>query len=136
MRRETPLVEWLRWVVVALVVVDAGYMVVDGGRALVAGDYFTPSSGEHAGELGPWARVVSALGVEPRSTGMKAFFVAYGLVWLGVAAAFAFGRPSWSWWAMLGLAVGSVWYATVGTVVSIAVVALLLVPAVRELYLG
>ena len=125
--------ERLKWVIVVLAVVDAGYMVVDGTRALTAGDYFTPSSGEHAGELGPWARIVSALGIDPRSTGMKAFFVVYGLVWLGVVTAFAFER-SWAWAAMLVCAAASAWYLTVGTVVSVAVVALLLVPAVRDLY--
>lgn len=128
--------EWLRWVVVALAVVDAGYMALDGVRALVAGDYFTPSSGEHAGELGPWAAVVSKLGIEPRSTGMKVFFVIYGVAWLAVAAAFAAGESSWSWWAMLGLALGSAWYLTVGTALSAVVAVLLLVPAVRDSYLG
>ena len=128
--------ERLKWVVVVLALVDAGYMAVDGVRALVAGDYFTPSSGEHAGELGPWARLVSSVGLDPRSTGMKAFFVVYGAAWLGVIASFALGRSSWSWWAMLALAAGSIWYLTVGTVVSAAVVALLLVPAVRDLYMG
>ncbi len=119
---------------VAFVVMDAGYMVVDGARALVAGDYFTPSSGEHAGELGPWARLVSGLGIDPRSTGMKAFFVVYGLIWLAVAVAFALGSASWAWWAMLALATGSLWYLTVGTVLSAAVAAVLLVPAVRDFY--
>ncbi len=128
--------ERLKWVVVVLALVDAGYMTVDGLRALVVGDYFTPSSGAHAGELGPWAQVVETVGIDPRSTGMKTFFVAYGLVWLGAAVAFALGRASWSWWTMLALAAGSIWYLTVGTVISTAVVALLLVPAVRGLYTG
>lgn len=124
---------WLRWVVVALVVVDAGYMVVDGTRALTSGDYFTPRSGEHAGELGPWARAVRAVGIDPRSTPMKAFFVVYGLVWLGAAAAFAAGA-SWSWTAMVLLAVASVWYAIPGTLISVATMALLFLPAVRDVY--
>ena len=33
--------------------VEAGWMVFDGTRALVVGDYVTPSSEEHAGEPGP-----------------------------------------------------------------------------------
>jgi hypothetical protein len=124
---------WLRWLVVALVALDAGYMVVDGTRALTRGDYITPGSGEHAGELGPWARVVESVGIDPRSTPMKAFFVVYGLVWLGVAAAFATGSP-WSWLAMVLLAVGSVWYAVPGTVISVLTLALLFAPAVRDHY--
>jgi hypothetical protein len=123
----------LRWVVVALALVDAGYMVVDGTRALTAGDYLTPTSGEHAGELGPWTHVVEALGVEPRSTAMKIFFVAYGAVWIGVIAAFALEQP-WSWLGMLLLAIGSVWYLTIGTAVSVVVTILLFLPAVRDIY--
>jgi hypothetical protein len=35
---------------------------------------------------------------------------------------------------MLVLAVGSIWYLTIGTVVSVAISILLFVPAVRDLY--
>ena len=124
---------WARWAIVALALLDAGYMTVDGARALATGDYFTPSSGEHAGELGPWARIVAAIGIEPRSTAMKSFFVAYGLVWLAVIVAFAAGQP-WSWLAMLLLAAGSVWYLTIGTAVSVVVSLLLFLPAVHDHY--
>ncbi len=126
---------WLKWVVVTLALLNAGYMVVDGTRALTKGDYFTPSSGEHKGELGPWARVVTAIGIEPRSTAMKAFFVVYGLAWIVVIVGFARGQ-TWSWFVMLVLALGSLWYLTVGTIVSVLVTALLVAPAVRDLYRG
>ena len=56
----------------------AAYMAFDGVRALVVGSYITPRSGEHAGQLGPWARVVRAVGIPPESTGMKAAFVVLG----------------------------------------------------------
>jgi hypothetical protein len=126
-------VAWARWAIVALALLDAGYMTVDGARALVTGDYFTPSSGDHAGELGPWTRIVAAIGIEPRSTAMKTLFVAYGLLWVAVIVAFAAGQP-WSWLAMLLLAAGSVWYLTIGTTVSVIVSLLLFLPAVRDHY--
>ncbi len=126
---------WIKWVIVVLALVDAGYMVVDGSRALTKGDYFTPSSGEHAGELGPWARAVDAVGIEPRSAAMKTFFVVYGLVWIAVIVAFA-REQTWSWAAMLGLTLGSVWYLIPGTVISVVTSILLFVPAVRDLYRG
>lgn len=53
-------VSWSRWVLVALCSVQGGYMVLDGARALAVGSYITPGSGEHAGRLGPWARLVDA----------------------------------------------------------------------------
>jgi hypothetical protein len=121
----------LRWVVVALAVVEAGWMVFDGTRALVVGDYVTPSSGEYAGRLGPWADLVSAVGIEPRSTGMKVFFVVYGLIWLVAALAFARRVPR-SWWAMVLLAAGSLWYLVIGTVASVLQLLVLLVPSVRR----
>ncbi|HEX6208162.1 MAG TPA: hypothetical protein VF058_07380 [Actinomycetota bacterium] len=117
----------------ALAVLSAGYMVMDGTRALVRGDYLTPSSGAHAGRLGPWAGIVRALGIEPRSMGMKAFFVIYGTVWLAVTVTFALG-VNWSWLAMLALAIGSLWYLIPGTLLSAVIIALLLIPSVREVF--
>ena len=73
---------WLRWLVIALALAEAGWMAFDGIRALVVGDYVTPRSGSYAGQLGPWARLVSAVGIGPRSTLMKAVFAVYGLAWL------------------------------------------------------
>ena len=126
-------VAWLRWLIVAVALIDAGYMAVDGTRALTVGDYFTPASGDHAGELGPWAKIAESVGVAPRSTPMKAFFVIYGLIWIAVIVAFVLKQP-WSWFAMLALAAGSLWYLTIGTFVSIVVLILLFVPAVRAVY--
>lgn len=119
--------------VVALAAIDAGYMALDGTIALTRGDYITPKTGDYAGQLGPWARVVRAVGLDPRSTAMKAFFVAYGLAWLGVTVGFVLQQP-WAWAAMLGLGIGSLWYMIPGTFVSVAIIAMLFVPAVRDLY--
>ena len=125
--------EVVRWAVVALSAATAGYMVVDGVRAFVRGDYITPRSGRYAGRLGPWAGLVSAIGIEPRSTGMKVFFVAYGIAWLAIALAFAVGVP-WAWLAMLVAAIGALWYLLVGTIVSVVVIALLFAPGVRDVF--
>ena len=124
---------WLRWVAAALAASEAGWMLFDGVRALLVGDYVTPRSGEHAGRLGPWTHAVSAVGIEPRSTAMKLVFVVYGAVWLAVVVAFAARQP-WAWAAMLALAVGSLWYLVVGTAASAIVIAVLLLPAVRAAY--
>lgn len=60
--------DWLRLLAVALALIESGWMAFDGMRALLVGDYVTPRSGPYAGQLGPWARLVSAVGIEPRST--------------------------------------------------------------------
>ena len=124
---------WLRWVVAVLATVEGGYMLFDGLRALVLGDYLTPSEGEHAGRLGPWAGLVSAVGIDPRSTAMKLAFVLYGAAWIAGVAALAAGR-SWAWTAMLVLAAATLWYVPAGTAIGVAVIVVLLVPGVREAF--
>jgi hypothetical protein len=99
-------------------------MALDGVRALVVGSYLT-SSGEHAGELGPWARLVAAVGIPPGSTGMKIAFVVLGGLWLVVAAGLALGEH-WAWVAGIAVAVGTLWYLVPGTAISVVVLVLLL----------
>ena len=116
---------WAMWIAVALAVLNGGYMLFDGVRALAVGDYLTPSSGDHAGQLGPWANLVERLGINPRSTGMMVTFVGFGLAWLAMAAAYAF-KVSWSWIAVVALGVGTLWYLVIGTAVSAAAIAFVL----------
>jgi hypothetical protein len=135
MERRTLLpMTWLRWVVVALAVFEAGFMTFDGSRALIVGDYITPKTGEYAGQLGPWAGLVNTIGIEPRSTPMKTFFFVYGAAWLLITVAFATG-VKWAWWGMLTFALGSLWYLTLGTIASVAILALLLLPPIRNQYI-
>lgn len=110
----------------------AGFMALDGSRALLTGEYFTPRSGQYAGQLGPWSKVVSAVGIEPRSTLMKAIFALHGFVWLLVTGVFALGR-SWAWWGMLIAAIGSLWFLPFGTLLGGIQIVLLLSPRGREL---
>jgi hypothetical protein len=105
---------WLRIVLMLLGLVEGAWMTFDGTRALTAGDYVTRSSGTRAGELGPWSRVVSAVGIPPRSTAMKLIFVAFGITWLIVTVAFGF-RANWALSAMLIAAIATLWYLPVGT---------------------
>jgi len=121
---------WLAWVVLVLALIEGGWFAFDGGRALVVGDYVTPRSGEHAGRLGPWARVVSAVGIEPRSTLMKSIHLVLGVGWLGVMVCYALGLR-WAWWGMIVCAALSLWYVPFGTVLSIVQIVLLLLPPLR-----
>ena len=115
----------LRWLIVALAVMEAGYMAFDGSRALILGDYITPASGPFAGRLGPWSDLVSMLGIDPRSFEMRAFFAVYGVVWLGFTAAFAFNTKGFRW-VMLVLAIGTLWYLPMGAALSALQILLLL----------
>ena len=121
---------WAQWVVIALTVFSAGWMLFDGTRALIVGDYVTPSSGEYAGRLGPWSKLVQAVGIEPRSTLMKSIFVGYGLAALAMAVCFALKLP-WAWWGMIGTAVLGLWFLPFGTIANIIVPAMLLIFPLR-----
>jgi hypothetical protein len=65
----------LRDLLAALALIAAGWMVFDGMHGLLTGDQVRPESGEYAAQLGPWSRVVSALGIEPASALMMCIFV-------------------------------------------------------------
>ena len=117
---------WLRSIIIIFAVLQAGWMTFDGARAFMLGDYVTPTTGEHTGQLGPWAKVVQAVGIEPRSPLMKGIFVSYGVAWLIITSFFA-QKLRWTWWAMLMAAIGTLWYLPVGTVSSLIQIALLIV---------
>lgn len=121
----------MKWIVVALALTVAGWMAFDGTRALVVGDYVTPAEGEYAGQLGPWADLVSKVGIEPRSTLMKSIFAVYGGLWLAIIVAFAL-RASGAWWGMAVAAAGSLWYLPFGTLLGVIQLVLLCLPSVRR----
>ncbi len=122
---------WLRVLVLVMAIVEGGWLAFDGGRALIVGDYVTPSSGTYAGQLGPWSKLVSAVGIDPRSTLMKSIHLTLGLAWLVVIAGFALRLP-WAWWGMLGCAVASLWYLPFGTLLSVIQITLLSLPRMRS----
>ena len=126
---------WTAWLVVALVLLNGGWMAFDGGRALFTGDYVTPRTGPHAGALGTWSKVVSTVGIEPRSTLMKTLFLVYGLAFVGLAGVFVLG-VSKAWLALLLVAALGLWYVPFGTVINAIVITLLLLPPLRAVSSG
>lgn len=117
---------WHEWIAVSCALVVAVWFVTDGAVALVSGDYVTPKSGQYAGQLGSWAKVASAVGIDPRSTAMKLIFIVYGLIWLAVIVGFVL-HANWSWWAMFVAAALSLWYLPFGTLLGVIQIALLLI---------
>jgi hypothetical protein len=110
----------LKGCVIVLALGPGLFMTFDGLRALILGDYLTPTTGEYAGQLGPWSDVVAAIGIAPRSTLMKVIFVLFGSAWLASIAGFARGTPR-SRGMLAALAVATLWYLPVGTFISILV---------------
>ena len=62
---------------------------------------------------------------------MKTIFIVYGITWLVIIACYALGYK-WAWWAMFLAAVGTLWYLWVGTVASVIIIVLLLIPVIMN----
>src|SRR6476620_526338 len=120
----------LNWIVLALALFQGGWLCFDGSHALLLGDYVTPRSGPGAGQLGPWARLVSAVGLDPRSTTIKCLHLFLGIAWLIGAVAFIV-RPLFGSWLLLACAIATLWYLPIGTIISITLIALLLTRSFR-----
>lgn len=122
---------WKTWVPVVLVLLTAGWMLFDGSRALLAGDYVTPQSGAYAGQLGPWSNLVKAAGIEPRSVLMKSIFVAYGLMALAMTICFALG-VSWGRPALMTVCALGLWFLPIGTVTNLIALIVLFIGGKRS----
>lgn len=120
---------WKNWVIVSLVTLCSGWMLADGTRALIVGDYVTPQAGEYAGQLGPWSNLVKAVGIEPRSTAMKVIFVTYGLLTLIATIGYVF-KQAWAQKALIFAALLGLWYLPIGTATNL--IALILLFTTRD----
>jgi hypothetical protein len=112
------------WLLGGLVLLTGGWMAFDGAHALIAGDFVTPSSGEYARQLGPWAQIVSSIGLDPRSLGVKIFFLAFGLIYLAALVLFLLRRAG-SWLLLVGCSAVVLLYLPFGTLSGLAVLAVL-----------
>jgi hypothetical protein len=116
--------------IILLAIVAAGWLAFDGAHALISGDYVTPKSGPHAGQLGPWSKLLAAVGLDPRSFLVKCLHLVIGVAWVGATVCFAL-RVRGAWYGMLICAIAGLWYLPFGTLISLAVIGLLFLPAVR-----
>jgi hypothetical protein len=118
-----PGMSWNVGVAAALSVALGTWMIFDGVRAMIVGDYVTPRSGRYAGALGPWAGLVMRVGIDPRSVAMKALFVGFGVAWLLVAAGLAVGTGGILQIAIV-LALATLWYVPIGSAIALLVLVL------------
>ncbi len=112
--------QWKIRVVLGLTVLNAGWMLFDGTRALIAGDYVTPAQGECAGKPGPWSNLVNVIGIEPRSTLMKTIFAGYGLTASAMVTFIAL-QMSQARWGMVVVDLMGLWYIQFGTIANVIV---------------
>lgn len=123
--------DWKNWVITILLLLNAGWMLFDGSRALLIGDYVTPSEGEYAGQLGPWSNLVQRVGMEPRSTLMKSVFVLYGVLALTMLVCYLLGYP-WAPSALMAVCFLGLWYLPFGTISNLVVLLLFMMKRRRH----
>jgi hypothetical protein len=105
---------------IALMVVGllaGGWMLVDGVHVLVYGKYIGPD------KPGPWSGLFTAMGVDPFRLGP--LFVGLGAAWL-ICLVATLRAMRWGWYGAAAVAVASVWYLPVGTLLSMIYLMLLL----------
>lgn len=101
------------WSINLLAAVQGLWMVFDGIHLLRHGNYFGPET------PGPWAALVARAGFDP--FGIGPVFLALGALWLAAML----GHLAAAWTApLVVMAVLSLWYLPVGTVISAAVLGL------------
>jgi hypothetical protein len=104
----------LAMAVVALIA--GGWMIFDGIHVLVRGKYFGPD------RPGPWSVPFARLGVNPFSLGP--LFIGIGVLWLAFAVA-ALAGLRWGRGGGAAIAIASLWYFPLGTILSLMYLALL-----------
>ena len=119
-RTRPPLTVWLfmllSWAL-------AWWLALDGLHQRLWGDYFRIN-----GQLGPWAGLATALGIDPFSLSFA--FVAFGLGLLGATFGL-FLRRRWGYYTSLGLIACLLLYVGFATPLAVACIVLLLLPQTR-----
>jgi hypothetical protein len=121
----------IRSTIASIALIIGVWLLFDGARALATGNYTTPQSGAHAGQLGPWSNLLSATGINPLGIGVKLLHVALGLSWVLCGVWFLRSTGS-GWWPLMLTALLSLWYLPFGTVAALIVGGMLLVPSIRH----
>jgi hypothetical protein len=106
----------LKIIITSVALVNGGWMLFDGFHVLVTGRYFGPA------KPGPWADLVTAVGLNPY--GFGPFLVVLGMLWTLFLIEVLRGSR-WGWWGALVVAVLTLWYVPVGTVLAVGYIVLL-----------
>ncbi len=109
------------WLIFTLSLILGSWMVFDGARKLTTGLY----TGEETVGLGPWATVVSILGIDPAD--MAIIFILLGTAWIVNGVIVVIGGPG-RYERVIAVSLLTSFYLVPGTLVSIVTLAL----AVRE----
>ena len=113
----------MRKTIFTIAILMGGWMVINGLSVLIFGKYIGPD------KPGPWADIISAIGLDPMRFGLV--FVAFGIDWI-VAGIGIIKDRKWGYNLALIIAVLSLWYLTIGTLLAVLAVVLIVVQMSRK----
>lgn len=112
----------MTWKIIAtlLSLLAGGWMITDGIHCMIRDKYIGPE------KPGPWSAIFTSLGMNPFK--IAPLFVLLGILWIAGLAFLLLSSPPTSqkaWTFSIAVAIGSLWYFPVGTILSIAYILLL-----------
>ena len=121
----------IRMAILILSIVEAGWFLIEGIRALTTGNYYTAKAGKYKGQLGPWAKIVGGVGINPQSSFIRSTFLIIGIVWFFFIVCFAL-EFTWAWLGMVIMPILTLWYLPIVTLLSVMQIIILLYQAIRD----
>lgn len=107
----------MKIVVTILALLNGGYMLADGIFVLLRGKYIGPD------KPGPWANIFYRINVDVFKLGP--LFVVFGIAWLLFIVGL-WNSQSWTYPLGITISILTLWYLPAGTILSIAVLLILL----------
>jgi len=104
----------MRYVIIALSIVNGAWMLIDGIYVIANGKYIGPE------KPGPWASVIGFTGIDVFKLGP--LFVLFGVAWL-VFVAGLLAHAGWARSVRVALSILTLWYLPFGTLISVIVIA-------------
>jgi hypothetical protein len=108
----------MKILLIILSFINGAFMLADGIYVMLKGKYIGPP------KPGPWANLFYKLQVDVFKLGP--LFILFGVAWLLFLYAMA-TQQAWAYTLGIGVAIATLWYLPVGTVISLAVLIVLLV---------
>src|ERR1043166_3178670 len=100
----------LKIILPILGILNGGWMLADGIFVMLKGKCSGPA------KPGQWANLFYKMEIDVFKLGP--LFILFGIAWLIFVFSFATSQV-WSWWFGLSIAVFTLWYLPVGTIISV-----------------
>jgi len=105
---------------------NGAWMLWDANHRLTSGDYY-----RFEGQLGPWAKIVEAIGLDPLGDTMLTIFFIYGVAWIAATILLILTKPPTRRPLMI-LPILTIWYLSAFTIPALVISPLLLWWADRQ----